>query len=70
MAGHFKGLHAVAVVGYDDGQRCWIVKNSWGTNWGEGGFFRIGYGECGLDTQFPFFDPAVAIVGPLGPPGA
>ncbi len=60
VAGTFKALHAVAVVGYDDNEQCWIVKNSWGTGWGEHGFLRIGYGECGLDTKFPFFDPEVS----------
>ncbi len=57
------GLHAVSVIGYDDRQGCWIFKNSWGTAWGEGGFGRIGYGCCGLDAQFPFYDPAVEYVG-------
>lgn len=51
----FRGGHAVAVVGYDDVDDCWICKNSWGTNWGEagggenGGWFRIAYDECGID---------------------
>jgi C1A family cysteine protease len=54
--GEFKGLHAIGVVGYDDVQQCWICKNSWGTGWGEGGFFRIGYGECQIDTNFAFYD--------------
>jgi hypothetical protein len=39
------------VVGYDDDHGCWICKNSWGTGWGEGGFFRIAYGQCGIDAQ-------------------
>lgn len=45
------GGHAVAVIGYDDGQSAWICKNSWGENWGEGGFFRIAYGSCGIDRS-------------------
>lgn len=49
-AGTAIGGHAVCVVGYDDGAQCWIVKNSWGSGWGEKGFFRIGYGECGIDA--------------------
>jgi C1A family cysteine protease len=53
------GLHAVCVVGYDDGEGCWVVKNSWGPDWGEDGFFRIEYGQCGLDDEFPFIDPDV-----------
>ena len=37
------GGHVVAIVGYDDSQQCWIVKNSWGTKWGEDGWFRMAY---------------------------
>ncbi len=35
--------HALLVVGFDDDQQCWIVKNSWGTGWGVGGFGKVGY---------------------------
>lgn len=51
-----RGYHAISVIGYDDAEKCWICKNSWGTGWGDGGFFKIGYGECGIDTTFPFYD--------------
>ncbi|MEU9450713.1 C1 family peptidase [Streptomyces sp. NPDC048277] len=44
------GGHCVCLVGYDDAQSCWIAKNSWGPDWGEHGFFRIGYGECGIES--------------------
>jgi len=39
------GGHAVLLVGYDDAEQCFIVKNSWGPGWGEDGFFRIDYSE-------------------------
>lgn len=55
------GLHAVAIIGFDDELSCWLVKNSWGSGWGEGGYCRIGYGTCGIDAQFPFYDPAVSL---------
>jgi C1A family cysteine protease len=45
----------VCVVGYNDARKFWIVKNSWGTGWGEGGYFRIAYGQVGLDGEFPFY---------------
>jgi C1A family cysteine protease len=44
------GGHCVTIIGYDDNAGCWICKNSWGTGWGDGGFFRIGYGECAIDS--------------------
>lgn len=53
--GDYVGNHAVCVIGYDDSQNCWICKNSWGTGWGEDGFFKIAYGECGIGTKFPFY---------------
>jgi C1A family cysteine protease len=37
------GGHAVVAVGYDDGQRRFIVRNSWGTAWGQKGYFTIPY---------------------------
>lgn len=42
----FEGGHAVVLVGYNEQQDYWICKNSWGTNWGEEGYFRIRFGEC------------------------
>lgn len=45
------GWHALLVVGFDDAQQAWIVKNSWGAAlWGVNGFGLIGYGECEIDT--------------------
>jgi cathepsin L len=37
--------HAVTIVGWDDANQAWIVKNSWGTGWGESGYFRIRFGS-------------------------
>ena len=35
--------HIVALVGYDDDNQVWILKNSHGTSWGEAGYMRIKY---------------------------
>jgi cathepsin L len=49
--------HAVTIVGYGmsvEGTKYWVVKNSWGETWGEGGYMRIKrdvdapQGMCGL----------------------
>lgn len=48
--------HAVTMIGYgtENGTNYWIIKNSWGANWGESGYFRIlksstnGAGICGI----------------------
>lgn len=50
VSGEAKGGHCVEIVGYDDTQGCWICKNSWGTNWGDNGFFKIAYGQCQIET--------------------
>jgi len=41
--GRIAGGHVVSMVGYDDTERCWIMKNSWGSKWGEEGWFRLSY---------------------------
>jgi putative hemolysin len=38
--------HAVVIVGYNDAGGYWIVKNSWGSSYGEAGYFKVGYGQC------------------------
>jgi hypothetical protein len=52
--------HGIAAVGYgvaSDGTKYWVMKNSWGTSWGEAGYIRMERdiadeeGLCGLAMQ-------------------
>ena len=59
--------HGVLVVGYghdfESGMNYWIIKNSWGTEWGENGYIRIQKdiederGLCGIAMQ-----PSIPII--------
>jgi len=48
--------HGVTVIGYgtENGKDYWLVKNSWGTSWGEKGFFKLARNAnnaCGVATM-------------------
>ena len=49
--------HAVLVVGYGsdpDGTDFWVIRNSWGSNWGENGFMRLARNSglnCGVSNS-------------------
>ncbi len=39
------GGHAVSLVGFDDSKRAWLIRNSWGAEWGENGFAWISWDD-------------------------
>ncbi|VVC26948.1 Peptidase C1A, papain C-terminal,Peptidase C1A, propeptide [Cinara cedri] len=53
----YLGKHAVKVIGWGidyNNTEYWLMVNSWGRNWGDGGLFKIrkGTNECRVDDSF------------------
>ena len=56
-SGTYQGGHAILIVGYVDDTSIasggyFIVKNSWGSGWGNSGYFSIAYSETGSPVYF------------------
>ncbi|KHJ80616.1 papain family cysteine protease, partial [Oesophagostomum dentatum] len=51
--GQQEGVHGIKLIGWgvENGTKYWLVSNSWNSDWGEDGFFRIlrGADECGIE---------------------
>ncbi len=45
------GQHYVCIVGFDDEAQRWLVENSWGSDWADGGFFGVPYGSFQALTE-------------------
>jgi hypothetical protein len=50
--GEREGGHLITIFGYNDNQRYWLIKNSWGTEWGEDGWIRVSYDADTLERPF------------------
>ncbi|KAF4651838.1 hypothetical protein FOZ61_009834 [Perkinsus olseni] len=50
-SGTFLGGHAVKIIGWGEekGEGYWLVANSWNGDWGDHGFFKIAFGQCGIN---------------------
>jgi C1A family cysteine protease len=74
-SGPYMGGHAVIIVGYQDdstlpGGGYFRVKNSWGSNWGEAGFFKIAYSELASVVDFGDWTIAYQTAASAGLPAA
>ena len=56
------GGHAVKALGWgeENGIKYWIMANSWNTKWGEQGFFKIAFGECGIESDVVYGTPQLS----------
>ena len=55
--------HSISIAGYGTDPEhgdYWVIRNSWGTDWGENGYVYVAYGSnvCGITTQAAITTPA------------
>ena len=45
------GCHAIKIIGWgvENGSDYWLCANSWGTDWGLQGYFKIKQGVAGIN---------------------
>lgn len=58
--------HAIVLTGWDDATQSWVLRNSWGTGWGEAGYMRIKWGisNVGYAANYVVYNsPATATPG-------
>ena len=63
--GDTRPRHATSLVGWgttSEGKKYWIGRNSWGTYWGENGYFKVGRGvnQLGIEDECSWGVPAKA----------
>jgi hypothetical protein len=60
--GHSKGdiNHVLVLIGWDDDKQAWLVKNSWGEQWGEQGFGWVAYGSNNVGLYAAWIQPTPA----------
>ncbi|KAK6168162.1 hypothetical protein SNE40_022043 [Patella caerulea] len=55
------GVHSVKILGYgvENGDKYWLAANSWNSDWGDKGFFKIlrGVDECGIESNIVAGEP-------------
>lgn len=55
VAGNALGGHAIKIMGWgvENDNKYWLIANSWNSDWGDNGFFKIARGEdeCGIESS-------------------
>jgi uncharacterized Zn-binding protein involved in type VI secretion len=67
--GDYAGGHCISCIGYDDTKGAWLIKNSWSTEWGFGGYCWIKYGVCGIFRDYCGYSYNVTSTPPIGQTG-
>lgn len=70
VTGSQLGGHAVSLIGYDDTKRAWLIRNSWGEEWGEKGFAWVSWDDVsGIADQTWGFQvtPEKSYISVIGP---
>ncbi|MGD9875082.1 MAG: C1 family peptidase [Kiritimatiellia bacterium] len=69
--------HAVSLIGWNDADGgYWIMRNSWGSSWGEGGYMRMRYDAAAIHCAVSYVSyapptrPSVVITNPASSPFA
>jgi cathepsin B len=57
--GRMLGGHAIKLLGWgvQGSDNYWIAANSWNEGWGDNGYFKIGFGQCGIENRIVAGDP-------------
>ncbi len=49
--------HVMVLIGWDDEKQAWLIKNSWGEEWGEKGFGWVAYGSNSIGLYAAWIQP-------------
>jgi C1A family cysteine protease len=60
--------HVIQLIGWNDGLQAWLVKNSWGTGWGYGGFAWVRYGSNNIGAYALWVQARKFGANPCAPP--
>ena len=51
--------HSLLLIGWDDGKKAWLIKNSWGVGWGEKGYMWIAWGSNSIGKYASWIDAPI-----------
>jgi len=56
--------HVVVLIGWDDERQAWLIKNSWGEEWGEQGYGWVAYGSNNIGRFAAWIQPSPSTADP------